>query len=100
MHPIKPNHTMKRRPLVLACAAALAPSVRAQQRAQPKRVGVLALGDAQGSAASVAVVANLKTALRDLGWIEGETIVFEVRSAQGRAEQLPELARELVALAP
>ncbi|HEU5295836.1 MAG TPA: ABC transporter substrate-binding protein [Burkholderiaceae bacterium] len=73
---------------------------RAQQRPPPKRVGVLALGDALGTAASLSYVTSLKTALRDLGWIEGENIVFDVRSAQGRAERLPELARELVARAP
>lgn len=38
--------------------------------------------------------------LRQLGWIEGQNIVFEWRGAAGKDERLPELAAELVALAP
>lgn len=37
------------------------------------------------------------TALRDLGWIEGRSVVFERRYANRRPELLPGLARELVA---
>lgn len=36
-------------------------------------------------------------ALRDLGWVEGQNVVFERRGTDGRAELLPQLARELVA---
>jgi putative ABC transport system substrate-binding protein len=36
-------------------------------------------------------------ALRDLGWVEGQNVVFERRSTDGKAELLPQLARELVA---
>ena len=35
-------------------------------------------------------------ALRDLGWIEGRNLTIEYRWAEGNAERLPELARELV----
>jgi putative ABC transport system substrate-binding protein len=34
--------------------------------------------------------------LRDLGYVEGKNIQFEVRSAQGQFSRLPELAAELV----
>jgi putative ABC transport system substrate-binding protein len=37
-----------------------------------------------------------REALRDLGYIEGRNIRFEVRSAQGQPDRLPELAAELV----
>jgi putative ABC transport system substrate-binding protein len=36
--------------------------------------------------------------LRDLGWIEGQTIVVDYRFAQGSLDQLPDLAAELVRL--
>ena len=36
--------------------------------------------------------------LKDLGWVEGQNIVIEWRFAGGRAEQLPDLAAELVRL--
>ena len=38
--------------------------------------------------------------LRDLGYIEGKTIDIERRYADGRADRLPALADELVALKP
>jgi putative ABC transport system substrate-binding protein len=37
-------------------------------------------------------------AMRELGWIEGQTIVVERRWAEGRLERLPRLATELVQL--
>jgi len=92
---------MRRRSLVVtASAVALTPLARAQQGAKPKRIAVLVLGDAHGSAGSLPYVAALKAALRELGWIEGQNIVYDVRVAQGRTERLPELTRELIALAP
>src|SRR5215471_3017797 len=39
-------------------------------------------------------------ALGQLGWVEGQNLRFERRSAEGRNELLPELAAELVALRP
>ena len=91
---------MRRRSLVIVVGATLAPMARSQQRRSPKRVAVLVLGDAHGSAGSLPYVAALKSALRDLGWVEGENIVYDLRIAQGRAERLSELTRELVALGP
>src|SRR5262245_46193874 len=34
--------------------------------------------------------------LRDLGWVDGKSIVIELRSAEGRADRLPDLAADLV----
>ena len=39
-----------------------------------------------------------RQALRELGYVEGTTILVEVRSADGRADRLPALAAELVQL--
>ena len=36
--------------------------------------------------------------LRELGYVEGQNLIIEFRSADGRAERLPELATELVRL--
>ena len=36
--------------------------------------------------------------LRELGYVEGQTIVLELRWAEGRAERMPELVAELVGL--
>jgi len=40
----------------------------------------------------------LREALRDLGYVEGKNIVFELRQSNGRSERWPELAAELVRL--
>jgi putative ABC transport system substrate-binding protein len=40
----------------------------------------------------------LRQGLRELGYVEGQNIVLEYRSAEGRYERLPTLAAELVAL--
>jgi putative ABC transport system substrate-binding protein len=39
----------------------------------------------------------LREGLQDLGWVEGRNIIFELRSAAGQMEQLPNLAAELAA---
>jgi hypothetical protein len=40
----------------------------------------------------------LREALRDLGYVEGKNIVFELRRSNGRSERWPEFAAELVRL--
>ena len=38
--------------------------------------------------------------LSELGYVEGRNLAIEFRTASGRAERLPELAAELIALRP
>ncbi len=40
----------------------------------------------------------LQQGLRELGYVEGQNLVFEYRSAKGKRERLPEVAAELVRL--
>jgi putative ABC transport system substrate-binding protein len=76
---------------------ALCSATEAQQVEKIYRVGVLS--PARPLAASVPAVVNLlPPMLRELGYIEGNNLKLEQRFAQGRAERLPELARELVHL--
>ena len=92
---------MKRRAVVRAalggCAAVLPLGVWAQRPAKPKLIAILAFGSPQTTGNYVEA---LKQALRELGWIEGRNVVYETRWAEGQAQRLPGLARELVALAP
>jgi putative ABC transport system substrate-binding protein len=62
-------------------------SVYAQQ-SKIRRVGALyiALADAE------LFKKELREGLRDLGYAEGQNIAFEFRSAEGKLDQLPELA--------
>jgi putative ABC transport system substrate-binding protein len=43
---------------------------------------------------------GFRDGLRDLGYVEGRTLTFEVRTAQGDPTRLPALATELVNLSP
>jgi putative tryptophan/tyrosine transport system substrate-binding protein len=65
----------------------------AQKQASIPRIGVLLLGAPPN--------ANLDAfiqGLRELGYVEGKNILIEYRFAEGKADRLPELARELVRL--
>jgi putative tryptophan/tyrosine transport system substrate-binding protein len=85
---------MKRRQLITllggAAAAAWPLAARAQVHAKVPRIGFL------GLAPEFSGVEALRAGLRELGYIEGSTIVIEWRWAQ-KVDQLPALATELVA---
>jgi putative ABC transport system substrate-binding protein len=73
-------------------AAPVAPS--AQPRTKVYRVGILEAVPATQNANLEA----LRKGLREFGYVEGQNLVIEYRSADGRAERFPELAAELVRL--
>ena len=61
------------------------------------RIGFLTNVSASDSAASLRF-ASFRQGLRDLGYVEGKTIIIDSRYAEGRPERLPELAEDLVRL--
>lgn len=65
--------------------------------AQPARMARIGLLLPSEDATST-LLAAFRQGLRELGYVEGRTVVLEVRSASGRADRLPGLARELVGL--
>src|SRR5205814_8772627 len=69
-------------------------AAEAQQAGKPARIGILILTTRSPTPAAVV---HFQSGLRDLGYVEGQTIVFEYRAADGNVERLPELARELSA---
>jgi putative ABC transport system substrate-binding protein len=81
--------------VLLLTLAAIGPPVDAQQAPKIAKIGYL-------SPSTPALAARLfgmfRQELRELGYIEGKNLVLEVRYAEARVEQLPELARELVGL--
>jgi putative ABC transport system substrate-binding protein len=86
---------MRRRDFIKAVAGSSVASslaARAQQRAMPV-VGFL-------RSVSLADTANLVTAFRrgltETGYIEGQNVVIELRSAEGHADRLPALVTDLI----
>jgi putative ABC transport system substrate-binding protein len=62
--------------------------------AEPRRIGFL--GDGPRAERHAIAVVPLKAGLRELGYIDGQTIVVEERWSEGKTDRLPELAAELV----
>jgi putative ABC transport system substrate-binding protein len=74
---------------------ALCQSAAAQQPKKVPRIGYLSNGD---PATESTRAETIRLALRRLGYIEGQNIVFEYRYAEGKPGRNPELAAELVRL--
>ena len=82
--------------VLLALGTALSPlCAGAQPRGKPARVGVLLPHSTTDANLSYDA---FRAGLRDTGYVEGRTIVFETRLAHGRFERLPALAAELASL--
>jgi putative ABC transport system substrate-binding protein len=75
----------------LVIAVLTATSAGEAQPVVKGRIGYLTVGPSQPDA-------ELERALRDLGWIKGQTLTIEYRWAEGNYERLPALADELVRL--
>src|SRR6516225_5148982 len=82
--------------LMLTLAILMTPlAAEAQPSPQVARIGVLSTFSA--TAASRNRAAFLQ-GLHEFGYVEGQTIVLEERWFEGKREQLPDLAAELVRL--
>lgn len=86
---------MKRREFLslLGASAAAWPRTAAAQ-GKTFKIGFLALGNPDPAP----FVKGVRDGLRDLGYIEGQNVSFEPRSAEGKADRLASLAAELVTL--
>jgi len=87
----------KRREFItlLGGTAAWPLAARAQQAGKVHRIGVL---ETISTTLNVANFYALREGLRQLGYAEGQNLVIEYRSADGRDDRFPGLARELLAL--
>ena len=88
------NHIKRRKFLATLGVVAVWPlAARAQQRKIPT-IGALVIGNISPEE----FWREFRQGLRDLGYVEGQNIRFEFRSAEGHLDRLPELAAELVRL--
>jgi putative ABC transport system substrate-binding protein len=83
--------------VLLLTIAAAGPAVDAQQPPRVPKVGYL---QATTRASVTHLVDAFRQRLRELGHVEGKSVVLEIRAAEGESERLPELARELIRLKP
>ena len=88
---------MNRRTFIVTTASFLAAplAAEAQQAGGVHRMGFLTSGSAT---ASWRAVDAFRQGLRERGWVEGQNIVIDYRSAEGVFDRLPDLAAELVRL--
>jgi putative ABC transport system substrate-binding protein len=80
--------------VIAFCLFAAPLAAEAQPHVKVVRIGLLDYGTSNPS--SVARWNALRGRLRELGYVEGQSVVFESRSANGQAARLPGLAAELV----
>jgi len=74
-------------------------SAEAQQPKPVPRIGMLRV-DAPGDPRGHGLTEAFRQGLRELGYVEGKSIVIEYRHAEGKLDRLPGLAAELVGLRP
>ena len=87
---------ISRRAFIGAVAGGLAvapAAASAQQAKKPARIGYLTGGSIE---LEKSWIASLQQGLRELGYVEGENVVLELRGAAGRADQLSGLAQGLI----
>ena len=92
---------MRRRDLIALIGGSVAawPSVLSAQPAE--RIRVVGALMAQGNdSRSQALIAQLRDALRDLGWTDGRNLHLEIRWAAGEVDRTRNFAVELAKLSP
>ena len=82
-------------PLVIMSIFLASAPAEAQQPKKVPRIGYLGASDAANESTRAEAI---RLALRERGYIEGQSIAIEYRYAEGKRERFPELAAELVRL--
>jgi ABC-type uncharacterized transport system substrate-binding protein len=89
---------MRRRDFItlVGSAAAMPLVARAQQPTSTiRRIGILI---PESMLAARGLLEAFRQGLKEMGWVEGQNIAFEYRSADGKGDALPKIAAELVQL--
>jgi putative ABC transport system substrate-binding protein len=84
---------------ILALALLVVPLARGvQQPSEKRRIAFLRLTPAPSSSAPPPVEAAFQQHLRELGWVEGQNLTIEWRSADGSLDRFAALVEEMVRL--
>ena len=89
---------MNKKIIVSMLAALIPASVQLVEAQQPKKIAKIGYLLASTPAAAAHNIEAFRQGMRELGYVEGKTLVLEVRYGEARAERIAELARELVGL--
>jgi putative tryptophan/tyrosine transport system substrate-binding protein len=89
---------MRRRDFIKGVAGSAASWPLAARAQQARKLPIIGFMGASTPSAWSEWVAAFNQGLRELGWIEGRTVVMEYRWAEGRSERYAEIAAELVRL--
>ncbi len=89
---------ISRRAFLGTLAGGLLAAPLAAEEQQPKKVPRIGLLGGGSAAAIASRIDAFRQGLRDLGYVEGKTIVIEQMWAEGKLDRLPTLAAELVRL--
>jgi ABC-type uncharacterized transport system substrate-binding protein len=87
---------MKAKILVYALPALILTIIHLVEAQQPGKVNRIGLLSGGSPSAGLTGLGPLLQGLRELGYVEGQNIVIEYRYSQGKEDQLPDLATELV----
>src|SRR5258705_8888456 len=86
---------MNRRAFLTALSGSLLAAPLAAEAQQAGKVWQIGFLSVQTSSVFQTQLNAFRQKLRDLGYVEGQTLAIEYRWAEGRYERLPAMAREL-----
>ena len=86
------------KPIVVLLVGLALASVRLAGAQQPKKVPLVGILTPDPVSARINLFEAFKKGLREVGYVEGQNIGIEVRSAEGKRDRLPTVASELVRL--
>jgi putative tryptophan/tyrosine transport system substrate-binding protein len=86
----------RRAALLMLASGCLGPRAASAQRDKPVQLGILSLTSNRESGPT----STLKRRLAELGYVEGRTLTVDFQTADGRVDQLPDLATRMVQRRP
>src|SRR5215470_105831 len=91
---------MRRREFISVIGGAIAARPFASRAQQPSKVSRIGFLGTSSPTLEKHLIDAFLGKLRELGYVEGETLVIEYRWAEGQDDRLPDLAAELVRIKP
>ncbi len=87
-----------RRSMLVLCLGAIAAPLAGLAQQPPGKIPRIGLLISESLSGQTSRVEGLRDGLRDHGYVEGQNIAIEIRSAEGNYDRLPSLASELADL--